>query len=161
MGERTDAEDALTTTIRAIADEDSALEPSPNVERTLRSVVRALRKARTRRAYGLALAAAAVWLIVILLPGRRTPQAPSIDSGTPTEVGSDFQPLMYADVPMSEGRIVRLEVSRAALVRFGLATVDAVVPSSSETALADVIVGEDGLARAVSFVRVQNQEPRR
>ena len=66
---------------------------------------------------------------------------------------------------MSDGQIVRLEVSRAALASFGLTPIDALDGSASGTALADVLVGADGLARAVRFVRpvatVSNQEVQR
>jgi hypothetical protein len=54
---------------------------------------------------------------------------------------------------MSESRIVRLEVSRDALIMFGLSGVDTIARSSPETVLADVVVGEDGLARAIRFVK--------
>jgi hypothetical protein len=46
-----------------------------------------------------------------------------------------------------------MEVPRTALASFGLASPDMQSGSSSRTVLADVLVGEDGLARAVRFVR--------
>jgi hypothetical protein len=69
------------------------------------------------------------------------------------EVTTAFLPLPYSGVPMSDGQIVRIEVPRAALARFGLLPVDSVSTEITGTVLADVIVGEDGLARAVRFVR--------
>jgi hypothetical protein len=51
---------------------------------------------------------------------------------------------------MTESRVIRLAVPRTTLVTFGLASVD--MAESAEMVLADVVVGEDGLARAVRFV---------
>jgi hypothetical protein len=65
-------------------------------------------------------------------------------------------PLVYSGVPIVDGHVVRMEVPRASLVSFGLVPVDSAdgaQGTSSGTVLADVIVGEDGLARAVRFVR--------
>lgn len=64
------------------------------------------------------------------------------------EVTSEFFPLMYSNVPVTNGQTVRLELPQAALASFGLEADDA-----SGTVLADVVVGQDGLARAVRFVR--------
>jgi hypothetical protein len=47
---------------------------------------------------------------------------------------------------------VRLEVSRKALASFGLLSMDSTGATDAETVLADVIIGDDGLARAVRFV---------
>ena len=51
-------------------------------------------------------------------------------------------------MPVTNGQTVRLELPRTVLSSFGL---DA--GSASGTVLADVIVGQDGLARAVRFVQ--------
>ena len=55
---------------------------------------------------------------------------------------------MYSNVPVEDGHTVRVELPQAALSSFGLAADD-----TSGTVLADVLVGQDGLARAVRFVR--------
>jgi len=71
-------------------------------------------------------------------------------------VTTAFLPLAYSGVPIVNGHIVRMEVPRASLVSFGLVPADAAdggPGASSGTVLADVVVGEDGLARAVRFVR--------
>ena len=57
--------------------------------------------------------------------------------------------------PLTDGHIVRMEVPRAGLVAFGLEPRD--LPTERSTVLADVLVGEDGLARAVRFVRAVNR----
>jgi hypothetical protein len=46
--------------------------------------------------------------------------------------------------------VVRLTVPRRAVARFGLAPLDA-LDSSSGTVLADVLVGDDGLAAGIRF----------
>jgi len=71
----------------------------------------------------------------------------------PNEVATDFLPLLYSNVPTSASRIVRVEVPRNALASFGLASFDHEPRQPSETVTADLIVGDDGLARAVRFVR--------
>jgi hypothetical protein len=63
-----------------------------------------------------------------------------------------FYPLQYSTVPVTNGHIVRIEVPRSAPVAFGLDPVD-FVSAKRGAVLADVMVGEDGLARAVRFVR--------
>jgi len=65
---------------------------------------------------------------------------------------------MYSNVPVTDGQTVRLELPQSALTPFGLD-----VDDPSGTILADVIVGQDGLARAVRFVRpppLTTKEPR-
>jgi hypothetical protein len=61
-------------------------------------------------------------------------------------------PLAYSAVPFTEAHIVRLEVPRRALASFGLMPIETVDSSGDSTVVADVLVGEDGLARAVRFV---------
>jgi len=53
---------------------------------------------------------------------------------------------------VSGGLVVRMQVPRAALARFGVAAF-VVADDRSSTVLAEVVVGNDGLARAVRFVR--------
>jgi hypothetical protein len=71
----------------------------------------------------------------------------------PAEAATAFLPLIYSNVPITNGQVVRMEVPRAALASFGLASIDIRDGASAGTVLADVLVGDDGLARAVRFVR--------
>jgi hypothetical protein len=82
------------------------------------------------------------------------PAAVSGHAGTPMFLDgtNEFYALQYSTVPIGEGRIVRIEVPRSAPVAFGLDPVE-FVSARRGAVLADVIVGEDGLARAVRFVR--------
>jgi hypothetical protein len=71
------------------------------------------------------------------------------------EVATAFLPLAYSAVPVGDAQIVRMQLPRAALRSFGLAPADLLDGSAATgTVPADVLVGEDGLARAVRFIRV-------
>lgn len=69
-----------------------------------------------------------------------------------TEVATDFLPLTFVDDSRAQesGHVVRVKVPRSALMAFG-------VPMNMERAgeliTADVVVGNDGLARAIRFVQ--------
>ena len=78
---------------------------------------------------------------------------PPIPTPSAREVTTEFLPLLYSSVPASHVQMVRLAVPRAALASFGLAPLEALDRASTGTVLADVLVGDDGLARAVRFVR--------
>src|SRR5262249_33697127 len=87
------------------------------------------------------------------LPVRERASAPK------NEITSAFMPLTYSALPYTEAHLVRLEVPRDALKNFGLAPAhvpaDATPAVPRNTLLADVLVGEDGRARAVRFVRAE------
>jgi hypothetical protein len=147
----------LTGALRAVAVDDARAAPSPWVERRLREEVRAI--ATRRRRARVAFALVAILMLAAVIPvwraSRRVAPAASADTAvrraeSASEVASAFLPLPYSDVPITDGQIVRLAVPRAALASFGLAPADFI---DSGTVMADVIVGDDGLARAVRFVR--------
>lgn len=68
------------------------------------------------------------------------------------EITTDFISLGHASrlVDGDGGQLVRVELPRSALVRFGLPMN---VEHSGERIKADVLMGEDGIARAIRFVR--------
>lgn len=68
------------------------------------------------------------------------------------EVATEFIPLVHAGqyAPAEEGHLVRVEVPRSALASFGL-PVNAEAPAGNVKA--DVLMGQDGIARAIRFVR--------
>jgi hypothetical protein len=80
-----------------------------------------------------------------------TVQSPLAPEVATTEVATEFLPLQYSHVPMNTGSTVRIEVPATALVSFGLAPGD--FREGQGTVEADVLIGEDGLARAIRFVR--------
>jgi hypothetical protein len=89
------------------------------------------------------------------LPRRviATDQAATMTDAT-VDVTSEFFPLAYSTVPITHARVVRIEVPRTAPALFGIDPAG-LVDASQGTVVADVVVGEDGLARAVRFVRLQ------
>ena len=91
------------------------------------------------------------------LPSRELPRR-VIGTGqvmTMTDTTADeFFPLAYSTVPITHARVVRIEVPRTAPELFGIDPAS-LVNAPHNTVVADVVVGEDGLARAVRFVRPQ------
>src|SRR5262245_27232077 len=101
---------------------------------------------------------------------RRRPRAPRprrgsrprlikhfiIDGGTTyatdSEYATDFFPLSYGgdQKPMESGEVIRVQMPRSALIAFGLPVN---VERADVPVKADLLVGEDGLARAIRFVR--------
>lgn len=67
------------------------------------------------------------------------------------EVATDFLPLNEGGGldPLDSGQVVRVELPRSALVSFGLPMN---VERAHEPITADVLLGEDGVARAVRFI---------
>ena len=154
------SKDELTTALRRLADEDAAMTASPHVEARLREEVRLIARARAHRtrvrvmqiaAAVVLVAAATAWWT---LSHRQAPPEPA----APEEVVTQYFPLFYSSVPAEVLHVVRMEVPRESLARFGLLPGDA-LGRATGTVLADVLVGDDGLARAVRFVQKVSQEP--
>ncbi|MBA3768126.1 MAG: hypothetical protein H0W99_14330, partial [Acidobacteria bacterium] len=84
----------------------------------------------------------------------RSPQPVNTTASNSTagDIATDFIPLTYgaSQGTMDGGHVVRVELPRTALAQFGL-PVNA--ERSSEPVTADVLLGDDGLARAIRFVR--------
>lgn len=68
------------------------------------------------------------------------------------EIATDFIPLMNREslTQLDGGQVMRVELPRSALMSFGL-PMD--MERANERIKADVVVGNDGLARAIRFVR--------
>ncbi len=80
---------------------------------------------------------------------------PSVDetnSNAINEITTDFIPLTNRETfaQMDGGQVMRVELPRSALISFGL-PMD--MERATERIKADVVVGNDGLARAIRFVR--------
>jgi hypothetical protein len=69
-----------------------------------------------------------------------------------SEYATDFFPLAYGgdQTPMESGEVIRVQMPRSALIAFGLPVN---VERADVPVKADLLVGEDGLARAIRFVR--------
>jgi hypothetical protein len=95
-------------------------------------------------------------LLVVLVAGavallRRAP-APELAPAASQELATEFIPLVYQNdlLPAENVQIVRVKLPRAALVSFGLPINE---DRAGEPVKADVLLGDDGVARAIRFVR--------
>ena len=145
---------SLDTALRAMAEDEAQLGASAGIEARLLAEVRSIAVARRRRMAmaAFAAAAAAVVLFALWIGSRRFLPSRSSKARV-AEVTTDFMPLAYSSVPSTNLQVVRLAVPRTALVSFGLTPPEPLERASADTVLADVLVGDDGLARAVRFVR--------
>ena len=159
-----DRHDGLTEALRRLAAADRTMTASAGVEARLRAEVRSMGQRSKAWNRGTLLALAAAVTICVSVPvlwWRAHGQPGSAGAGLATTVArettTEFFPLFYGSVPSSSGHIVRMEVPRASLAQFGLASAHD-VDRTTGTVIADVLVGDDGLARAVRFVRPISQE---
>ncbi|MFP5264364.1 MAG: hypothetical protein ACLGJB_20965 [Blastocatellia bacterium] len=81
--------------------------------------------------------------------GDSKPEAGGMEAA---EIATDFIPIVHAGSlnSMEGGQIVRVELPRSALISFGLPMN---MERADERIKADVVLGNDGLARAIRFVR--------
>ncbi len=84
-------------------------------------------------------------------PDLEKPGAQDEAEVEPTEVATEFLPLSYGDPVSSEegGQLVRIRLPRTTLLTFGFPMSEELAP---EPIKADVLLGEDGRARAIRFV---------
>jgi hypothetical protein len=95
-----------------------------------------------------------------ILPAKRKPQvlrrpspasrALTLPVNQPKEIATDFILLTYDGELGSDAQIVRVELPRSAMANFGLPVN---IDRADQRVKADVIVGADGLARAIRFVQ--------
>jgi len=167
MQSRDDGNQGLDRALRALRDDDAEGGASPAVEERLRAEVRRIRRARRRRNYAVVAGIAAA-IVITAVPVRRMfqeppPAARSAADTAPApvaEVSTEFFPLIYSSIPTTTGHLVRLDVPRSALASFGLAD-PPFAGTAPDTIPADVLVGDDGLARAVRFVRLDERRQER
>jgi hypothetical protein len=69
-----------------------------------------------------------------------------------SEIATEFIPIVHGDNlnSMESGQIMRVELPRSALISFGLPMN---MERADERIKADVVIGNDGMARAIRFVR--------
>lgn len=157
-------ERSLDAAFAALAEQDAEIGASPAVKARLLAEMRSTAAGRRRRIFAAALGIAAALLLALAVPAWRMTESdtvsgpagvsrPPVPAPGAREVTTEFLPLLYSSVPASHVQAVRLVVPRAALASFGLAPLEASDRASTGTVLADVLVGDDGLARAVRFVR--------
>lgn len=151
---------SLHTALRAMAADEAELGASAGIEARLLAEVRNIAANRRRRMAIAAFAAAAVVLFVLWIGSQRFLPSRSREARV-VEVTTDFMPLAYSGVPPANLQVVRLAVPRTALISFGLTPPEPLDRTFTDTVLADVLVGDDGLARAVRFVRPAAEQEQR
>jgi len=151
------SERALTAELRGLAASSEAAEAPLRIEAALRA---AFRGPRARPAvwwpwWRQAVATAAS--LVVLVAGavallNRAPAPELAQPGARQELTTEFIPLVYENgLPPEENvQIVRVKLPRIALVSFGLPFNE---DRAGEPVKADVLLGDDGVARAIRFVR--------
>jgi len=144
---------SLESALRTMADDEAWAGASAAVEARLLAEVQSIGRARRRRTVIAACAMAAAVLFALTAPWLKFSSRTPSRGARVAEVTTAFMPLVYGSVPATNVQIVRLAVPRAALASFGLTPLETVDRTSTDTVLADVLVSDDGLARAVRFVR--------
>jgi len=163
---------ALASGLRSVAEQMGSVEAPARVEQGLIAAFRSQNRVRTRTASVswwapvLSWAGAAAVLVVgagLLLHSAHTPQPLRARPGTPSieqavfdpSASSDnddgFIPLPNAETldPDEDVNVVRMEVPRSTMMAVGLPVS---TDRLSELVEADVVLGQDGMARAIRFV---------
>jgi hypothetical protein len=140
--------------LRALAAADAEAEARPEIEMNLRRAFRARQRKRVRRLGMMWAAAAAAIVLVMVFMNRKPPVVPPVVPQQPSEVVTDFFPLMDPAPPFQRGRILRVEVPASAMKMVGLPVHEEHLNDPVE---ADVLVGEEGLPRAIRFVKLERQ----
>lgn len=169
--------------LKALAEADREREAPPAVEARLKS---AFRRKYQRRVWPYFAVAAAVAAAIVLFSINATTKRPSrpqiqetaaVTPSTPLvapierpvprkvvhrrpapreEVVTDFYPLMEDPMPFERGELLRVSLPAVAMRSMG-------VPVSEERlgdmVQADVLVGQEGLARAIRFVNTSVNRP--
>jgi len=148
---------ALDVGLRAVAEDDGPHGASSAVGMRLMAEVHAIGAARRRRVRLLSLGGAVLSLALLIpvwwvrAPAENTTR-PVDEPLVARELVTEFFPLAYGNVPTRGGYVIRMQVPSSVLARFGAAAF--ADDRQSPHVQADIVIGNDGLARAVRFVRV-------
>ena len=174
------SEDKVLQALQALAESDRDRQASFAVEARLLSDFRSRRARQRWRWIATAAVAAGVVLVVVLSTNRaskpvvsvapvptqipRQEAAPVVAVAAPTprkaarkiarpqarEVVTDFFPLMDPAPPFERGQMLRVQLPAAAMRTVGLPVRE---DHLADPIQADVLVGEEGMPRAIRFVR--------
>jgi hypothetical protein len=170
----------VLTALRALAEQDREREAPEDVETRLLVAFRRRRFRRKLKTVALASLAAAAGLTIFFVAGskeRTKPVAPAVVSQQlvaaaptpvesavppapklrparrvtrqPREIVTEFFPLLDVAPPFERGELLRVTVPASTMRRVGLPVNE---ERLSERVYADVLVGQEGLARAIRFV---------
>lgn len=142
---------ALGALRESIQGPEAALRVEDALLRAYRQRYAAKRRSWPWRAWRVAAVAAAVLIALLtLIPRPEQPVEPMPVSAR--EFSTEYMPMSFSEPLMPEEfvHVVRISVPRSELVRFGL---PAEPGAGGARVTADVVLGEDGVARAIRFVR--------
>jgi hypothetical protein len=172
------SKDRIRDVLRALAETDASAEARPEVEIQVRKKFRSRHQRRAWRHGAMWATAAAAAMVVFFVATNRKPSAPAPvhevarqavavqPEAAPTaavktpkrvrrpvtrpqEVVTDFFPLMDPAPPFERGQLLRIELPASAMQMVGLPVREDRLADSVQ---ADVLVGEEGLPRAIRFV---------
>ena len=126
------------------------------IEAVLRGEFRAHHQRWRRRQLSFALIAASILLMMTAALLRVAPEpSPAAARTQRLERATPFLPMAGRELlaPMEYGHVIRVRLPRATMASFGLPVNEA---RAGEMVSADVLLGEDGLARAVRFIQMEN-----
>lgn len=165
------SEERVVEALKALRDADRDAEAGPQVEVRLMRAVARRRSARMWMGVGAAAIAAAAAAVILLHARRSEPvlrpvitvqiiTPPEVEPAAPQpraarvkrEVATKFYPLMEVAPPFERGELVRMTVPASAMRDVGL-FVNA--SNLDDPVQADVLIGQEGLARAIRFVSYQ------
>jgi len=144
----------IPTELVSLRDSMRAVQPPASIEQALlrefRSRQEARRPSRGWR-FGWAAVLAMATLVVAVLVLRPGPQPPEAVESAEQTLATDYIPIGYGQplYPEEFVQVVRISVPRSEMVQFGLPLAPDAGP---DRVMADVVVGEDGIARAIRFV---------
>jgi hypothetical protein len=176
------AEDRVMVALRALAEQDRNLEAPADVEEKVMAGFR--RQRSPRRAWWIAAAAAAGVIGIALVPRHREvpvltpaanrPAVASVEDVKPVaqppakkavprkkpaarapavrEVATEFFPLAESAAPFESGEIMRVIVPASIMRGVGLPVRE---DRWTEPVQADILFGQEGIARAIRFVRYE------
>ena len=157
---RLDRERELTAGLRALAASTAADRPSAALEERLLAAFDAHHAAGRHRWRPLVAAAAAVLIVAGVVSRAWDAYQEAHHAAAQTAaVSSEFVPWPGARAlpPFESGQLVRTELPASVLPLLGLTTTDV----TGTTVAADVLVGQDGLARAVRLAHEPRPEAER
>ena len=179
------SEDSIRDVLRALAETDASAEAPPEIEVRLRKEFRSSKRKRAWRQAAVWGSAAAAALLVFALANRRPPAAPisavvvntiapsppqaallpavprttmpvrrpaSVRAPQPEEIVTEFFPLMDPAPTFERGQLLRVELPASAMQMIGLPVRE---EHLADPVQADVLVGEEGLPRAIRFVQFE------
>jgi hypothetical protein len=149
--------DRLTSAIKRLANQAARVTPPPELEAEILAEFDRVSRRRMRGVFWAAgIAAVAAGLVAAAFLGKRPVQPPAAPVAQSTQFSEQpFVPIPYVTPlgPNEGATVVRVNVPVAALLSAGLPVP---VADAGATVEADLVVGQDGRARAVRLVSISH-----